>query len=87
MAQRYRASANIQLARVDAQDVGAVDGHGGESLVDFDKIDVGGQIEIVFAEELGDGERRSNAHYPRGDTCHSRADELGQDGLIHLLCF
>lgn len=78
-------AAHVHLGRVDAEDVGAVDGHGGESLVEFDEVDVGLEVEVELGQELGDGEGGADAHDAGGDAGDGGAAEFAEDGLVHLL--
>lgn len=85
MTQRNSSASDVHFRRVDAEDVCAVDGHRSESLVDFDDVDVVLEVDVEFAEELGDGEGGAYAHYSRSDAGDGRAAVFGEDGLIHLL--
>ena len=83
--QRDGPAPNVHLGRVDAEDVDAVDGHGGEGLVEFDEVDVVLEVEVEFGQELGDGEGGADAHDAGGDACDGGAAEFAEDGLVHLL--
>lgn len=83
--QRDGPAPDVHLGRVDAEDVGAVDGHGGEGLVEFDEVDVVLEVEVEFGQELGDGEGGADAHDAGGDAGDGGAAEFAEDGLVHLL--
>ena len=85
MTQCDRSTTHVHFRGIDFEDVGAVDGHRGEGLVDFDEVDVVLEVEVEFAEELGDGEGGANAHYTRRNAGDGGAAEFGKDGLVHLL--
>jgi hypothetical protein len=68
---------------IQTQDIEAVDGHGGESLVDLDDIDVIlGELEL--GKELWDRNRGADAHNAWRNTGDGRAAELGHDWLPKL---
>lgn len=85
MAQCDGSAPDVHLRRVDAEDVCAVDGHGSESLVDLDDIDVVLKIEVELAQELGDGEGGADAHDTGGNAGDGGTTEFGKDWLVHLL--
>lgn len=85
MTQRDSAAAHVHFRRVDAKDVGAVDGHGGKSLVEFDEVDVGLEVEVEFGQEFWNGEGGANAHDTGCDAGDGGAAEFAEDGLVHLL--
>lgn len=77
------AAAGVDLGVVQAQDVEAVDGHGGKGLVDLKDVDVFlGQLEL--AEELRDRRRRADAHDARRHARDRGAAEFRQDRLPQL---
>ena len=83
MTQRNSAAARVHFLVGNLQHVLAVDGHGGEGLVDLDDVDfVEGEVELC--EELGDRDRGADAHYAGRDAGDGGAAEFGQDGLIQL---
>lgn len=77
------AASDVQLRVVDLQHVLAVDGHGSESLVELDEVDVL-DVQAVLGQQLWDGDGRADAHDPGCETRDGGADELGQDGLAQL---
>jgi hypothetical protein len=84
VAERDSAAPDVELVVVDLEGLEAVDRHGGESLVELDEVNVvEGKLELV--EELGDGDRGTDTHDPRGQTGDSGADVLGEDGLAEGL--
>ena len=78
------ASTDVHLRWVNAKDIGTVDSHRSESLIELDDIDVVLEIEIELAKELGDRERRTDAHDPWGDASNCGTAEFGHDWLIHF---
>jgi len=63
--------------------VNAVDGHGGEGLVDLDDIDIVlGQA--VLGEDLWDGGGGADTHDSWGNTGDGCADEFGEDWLAEF---
>jgi len=77
-------SPNVQLLMVYFQCLEAVDRHRCESLVDLNKIDViEGDVEL--GEELGNSNRRADAHDAWWQTSNCGTDELREDGLAKLL--
>lgn len=85
MAESDGASPDVHLCRVNAQDVGTIYCHGSERFINLNNVDVGGEVQVVFPEDFGDGQGRANTHYPRGDAGDCRADKFGEDGLVQLL--
>lgn len=74
----------VHLRVVEADDVvTAVHCHGGESLIDFDDVDVG-EANVVLGEELGDGDTGTDTHDARGKAGDGRANILGHDRLAEL---
>src|SRR5450631_1553146 len=55
---------DVQLVRVDLEEVAAVHGLGGEGLVQLPQVDVL-DLEVVLGEKLRDGEDRSDPHLVR----------------------
>lgn len=84
MAQSDGTTTDVHLLVGDVQDVHAVDGHGGEGLVELDNVNVVNG-ELVLLEELGDGGGRANTHDARRDTGDGGTDELAEDGLTETL--
>ena len=78
-------ASDVHFRRVDAEHVCTVDGHGSESLVDFDDVDVFLEVEVEFAKEFGDGEGGANTHYPRSNTGNGGATKFSENGLVHPL--
>lgn len=83
MTEGNSSTSGVHLLVGQFQGVLAVDGHRGKGLVDFDDVEVVNG-EVVFPEELGDGDRWADTHDPRGEAGDSGADELGEDGLAEL---
>lgn len=82
MAQRNGAAPDVHLRGIDPQRVNAVHRHRRERLVELNDVDVHGEVEVEFPEELGDGEGGADTHYARGDAGDGRAAEFGEDGLV-----
>lgn len=84
MTHRNRTSIDIDLLLRDAKVLHAHNRLTRKRLVDLVEIDVleaeGGEL-----EDLGDGERRADAHDARGYTNDGRGDELAEDGEAEAL--
>lgn len=84
MTQRNSSTPDVHLRVVDLQGVEAVDGHGRESLVDLDEVNViEGKAEL--GEQLGNGDGWADTHDAGSETSDGGADVLGEDGLAELL--
>ncbi len=84
MAQRNRSAPHVQFRMIDIQRVETVYAHRGECFVEFNNVDVGLEVEVVFGEELGDREGGTDPHYSGGDAGDGGADEFGEDGLVEF---
>lgn len=73
-------TSDVHLLVWDLEDIFAVDGHGGESLVNLDDVAVI-DSDVVFGEELGDGDGRADTHDTGGQTGNGGTDILGENWL------
>jgi hypothetical protein len=80
MAERDGAAADIHLLVRQAKFVFAVYGHGGESFVQLDDVNVA-DAEVEFRQQLWDGDAGPNAHDPGCEAGDGGADEFAEDGL------
>ena len=83
MTQGNSATSDVHLGMIDAEDILAIDGHGGKRFIDLDDVDVGGQVEVELREQLRNGEGRANTHDSRGNTGDRSSAEFCKDWLVH----